>query len=770
MAKPRNDGHRGGRLARAAVWLLPAMTLLAVAFALYVLYLDGRIRTEFEGKRWALPARVFARPLEIYPGLLLGPTQFVDELDFLHYRSGEEGSGTYRRRGDRFTLHTRGFVFPDGEEKARRLIVDFADGRVAGLRDAVRNEPVPLARLEPALIANIYPAHNEDRLLVRLDDAPPLLVDALVAVEDRRFFEHHGVDPLAVVRALVANLRAGETVQGGSTLTQQLVKNFFLTQERTLARKVNEAIMAVLIELHYDKREILEAYLNEVYLGQEGVRAIHGFGLAAQFYFQRRLEELEPQQIAMLVALVRGATWYNPRARPQRALERRNLVLDLLAQEGKLTADEARNYKSRPLGVSENAPSGVTPFPAFLQLVREQLQRDYREEDLQSEGLFVFTTLSPTVQLAAERAVVSRLSRIESNRRIEDMSLQAAVVVASADDGEVVALVGDRNPRYAGFNRALRAERPIGSLVKPAIYLAALEQPGRYTLATLLDDRELTMRLDNGDEWAPQNYDKTFHDKVLAIDALAKSYNVATARLGLDVGLPTVIRALEKLGVGRPLKRYPSLLLGAFELTPIEVAQMYQTLASGGYRAPLRAIRSVVDRDGKVLTRYPLEIVNVVTPEVSWLIDHALQEVVRSGTGASLSYFLPPHLHVAGKTGTTDDLRDAWFAGYTGEHVAVVWVGRDDNGPTGLSGASGALPVWADTVAAAPTRSLERPQPEAIEWAAVNPVTGLRGDGCPTVRELPFIAGSAPDERSACAPSATDPSREPRQWFRRLFK
>lgn len=770
MAGKRNPQSVKGRLARIAVWVLPVFALLAVAASLYVLYLDGRIRAEFEGKRWALPARVFARPLELYPGLHLTPAQFAEELDFLHYRAGDGGAGSYRRRGGHFTFQTRGFAFPDGEEPARRLTVEFEGGRVIGLRDAARNEAVPIARLEPALIANIYPGHNEDRLLVRLDEVPPLLIDALVAVEDRRFFEHGGVDPVAILRALAANLRAGGTVQGGSTLTQQLVKNFFLTQERTLTRKINEAIMAILIELHYDKREILEAYLNEIYLGQEGARAIHGFGLAAQFYFQRRLEEIEPQHIALLVALVRGANWYNPRAQPQRALERRNLVIDLLVQAGKLPADEAKLIRQRTLGVSERTPSGTTPFPAFLQLVREQLNRDYREEDLRSEGLFIFTTLSPVAQLAAERAVTTRLPRIERDRDIERMSLQAAVVVATADDGEVVALVGDRNPRYAGFNRVLRAERPIGSLVKPAVYLAALDRSQQYTLATLLDDSELTVKLDNGDEWSPRNYDREYHGQVLVVDALSRSYNVSTARLGLEVGLPAVIQTLEALGVERPLRRYPSILLGAFELTPFEVAQVYQTLASAGYRAPLRAIRTVVDRDGQILTRYPVEIANVVKPEPAWLLDHALMEVARSGTGASLARMLPPDLTVAGKTGTTDELRDAWFAGYSGEHVAVVWVGRDDNRSTGLTGASGALPIWADTLSAIPTRPLERPQPEAIEWAVIDPVTGLRGEGCPDARKLPFISGSVPSGTARCARKVFEPIEPSLNWFRRLLE
>ncbi|OOG25916.1 penicillin-binding protein 1B [Thioalkalivibrio denitrificans] len=738
----------------------------------YTVYLDYEIRSQFEGKRWAVPARVFARPLELYPGRALEPAQLTRELELIHYRRGDAiRGGEFREQGGRFLISTRGFPFADGAEPPRRLSVELRDGRVRAITELETGQSASLARLEPALIANIYPRHGEDRVLVRLDEVPELLVEALIAVEDRKFYEHRGLDFSAIARAALANLRAGRTVQGGSTITQQLVKNYFLTHDRTLRRKVNEAIMAVLLEWRYEKSEILEAYLNEVYLGQDGDRAIHGFGLASQFYFQRRLDELHPEQLALLVAMVRGPSYYDPRRRAERATARRNLVLEILEGQGALNPQAAARARTRPLGVSVRPPSGVTPFPAFLDLVRAQLRRDYREQDLQSEGLLIFSTLDPGIQLASEGAVADRLNRIEGTRGLEVGTLQAGVVVSAVDSGEVLAVVGDRNPRHAGFNRAINARRPVGSLLKPAVYLAALSRPSEYTLATLLDDGPLTVRLDNGDEWTPRNYDREHHGLVPALEALVHSYNVATARLGLSLGLAPVIEQLQRLGVKRSLQPYPSLLLGAVEFSPFEMTHMYQSLAAGGFETPPRAIREVMDAEGRLLNRYPMDLRQAADPAAVYLVTAALHEVTRRGTGAALNGLLPADLPVAGKTGTTDDNRDAWFAGYAGDVLSVVWVGRDDNIPMGLSGASGALPVWADLMRGISRRGLDPIRPEGMEWLLIDPANGLRAvEGCEGALWMPFMAGSAPAGISPCADDVPSAVRGPLRWFRELFE
>jgi penicillin-binding protein 1B len=734
-------------------WLLLIGVVLGVLGAGYVWELDQEIRAQFEGKRWALPTRVYARPLELYAGQRISAEQFAQELEDLRYRSASPATepGTFDRKGNTFDIATRPFTFWDGKEPTHRLRLQFSGDHMSDVTTLDGFRPVGLARLDPMTIAGIYPAHNEDRILLKRDQLPDLLVKTLIGVEDRKFYHHIGIDPLGILRAILANLRAGRTVQGGSTLTQQLVKNYFLTNERTLARKINEMIMAILLELHYSKDQILEAYANEVYLGQDGQRAIHGFGLASRFYFDRPLDQLEPRHIALLVGLVRGPSYYDPRRHPERARERRKLVLDVMADRGLVSRADADRISREPLDVSARPLSGVTRYPAFLDLVRQQLHHDYREEDLRSEGLQVFTTLDPRIQSAVEKAIQTELPQLERRERLKPGSLQASAVFTDTQGGEVLALVGGRDSELAGFNRALDARRPIGSLVKPAVYLTALERPSRYTLATSLEDNPITYTSDHGQPWSPKNYDRRYRGRVLLEDALANSYNVPTVRLGLDLGVPEVAKTLHRLGLEGDIGAYPSLLLGSIDLTPFEVATIYQTIASGGYRTPLRAIREVTAADGTALSRYPLTVTQAIQPGPAYLLTRAMQAVVTGGTARSLAQNVPPAWHVAGKTGTTDDLRDSWFAGFTGDVLGVVWVGEDDNSPTGLSGATGALRVWAESVDGLNLVPLDPVAPSGVERVLVDPETGLRADeSCTGARTMPFLAGSAPVQSAPC--------------------
>lgn len=744
---------------------------LALMLSGFVVYLDSTVRAQFEGKRWALPARVYARPLELYPGMKLRPEQLLTELTMLGYRdTGEpQDPGSYRRQGDEFTIATRPFVFWDGAQTASLWRVDFDGDHLRTLTDLKHTDkPVTLARLDPLLIGGIYPAHNEDRILVKLNEVPPDLIKGLIAVEDRQFYTHHGVDPRGVARALLTILRGGP-VQGGSTLTQQLAKNFFLTPERTLRRKFTEMIMAVLLEMHYSKEEILEAYANEIYLGQDGNRAIHGFGLASHFYFDRPLSQLNLPQAALLVGLVKGPSYYDPRHHPARALTRRNLVLQEMWQQHVISAAEYITARASPLGVVEQAPGGLSTYPAFVELIYRQLRRDYRDEDLRSDGLQIFTTLDPLVQSAAERALTTRLASLEKAHRIPPKTLEGAVVVCNTQNGEVQALVGGRDARYEGFNRALDTERPIGSLIKPAIYLTALEHPDSYNLATLLDDSPLVWRERGTSDWKPRNYDKVSHGQVPLRVALANSYNISTARLGLSLGVRNVMDNVRRFGIDRELPAYASSLLGADGLAPIEVAQLYETFASGGFRVPLRAIREVLTVDGQPLHRYPLSMEQVVEPGPAFLVTSALQGVVSDGTAEGLSQYLSPDLHIAGKTGTTNDLRDSWFAGYTGDRLGVVWIGRDDNQSINMTGASGAMTVWGDMMARLNPEPLVPPQPDSIEMVWVDSVTGLRADeNCLGAVSLPFIRGSAPTGIASCA--RRSPVNSIKNWFKRIFE
>ncbi|MCH8499804.1 MAG: penicillin-binding protein 1B [Marinobacter sp.] len=773
MTKPRKKTQSRTRKDRrrslwARLWRLTwQLALLALAIlAGWLVYLDAIVTSRFEGKRWEVPSRVYARPLELYDGASLTRAGLQQELALMGYRSGDGARpGTYRQAGSRVLIGARGFQFPDGLEPPRQLQFDLVNGRAANLR-VLRGEDSPIVRLEPAQIGGIYPGHREDRVLIQVDDMPAHFEAALLAIEDRDFYQHWGVSPAAIARASLVNLRAGRVVQGGSTLTQQLVKNFFLTRDQTLLRKVNEAFMSVLLEWRYDKPEILEAYLNEVYLGQAGSRAIHGFGLASQFYFGDRFADLELHQAALLVAIVRGPSFYDPRRHPERALQRRNLVLATLAEQGAISESQAREARAKPLGVVARPNYSENRYPAFIDLVRRHLARDYRTEDLQSEGLRIFTTLDPALQAHAERSVSQTLAQLDGPGG--EQALEAAMLVTARDSGEVVALVGGRDPQFAGFNRAVDARRPIGSLIKPFVYLAALQQPADYTLITPLNDRPFSLVFDDGRRWEPKNYDGRVHGDVALHEALAKSYNLAAVRLGLDVGVDRVIELLQKLGVEHPVSRYPSMLLGATAMTPVTVASLYQGIASSGFNTPLRTIRSVTDASGQALSRYPLAVAQVADPAAVHLVQYGLQEVMQEGTGRSAYRWLSRDLMVAGKTGTTDDGRDSWFAGFSGDWLAVTWVGRDDNGPTRFSGATGALPVWASFMAEVPQHGFTPIIPDGIGYHWVqSEQQALTNEHCPGARLMPFIVGSEPVAQHSC-PGET--GRRLRHWFEGLFR
>ncbi len=727
-------------------WLKLSMVLLLIG-GLSLAYLDALVRSKFEGRKWALPAHVFARPLELYEGLSITPEQLVFELRQLGYIPVQQlsGRGQFARLGNRFDIHTRGFSFSDGEEKSRVLQLTIDGGMVTDL-GAYGDV---LVRLEPAKIGGIYPGHGEDRRLVRLEEVPKLLYGTLLAVEDRHFWEHWGLSPRSIARAALANLKAGRTVQGGSTVTQQLVKNFYLTQERSLTRKAIEAVMAVLLELHYSKEEILETYLNEVYLGQRGRRGVHGFGLASEHYFQRPLSELQPHQFALLVGVVKGASYYNPWRHPERAKARRDLVIDAMLKEGLLTTAEAGQQKRQPLKVRKSTQVASAGYPAYIDLVKRQLRRDYREDDLRSEGLRIFTAFDPWVQYQSEQSLGKHLQTIDASKE-----LQGAMVVASVDAGEVQAVVGDRNPRYPGFNRAIDAVRQVGSLIKPAIYLTGFEQG--YHLASQLDDSPVSYSLDEGSGkpesfWQPRNFDNQSLGPISYLDALAKSRNQASARLGMELGVGNVLYTVERLGITRGLPAYPSVLLGASGLSPLEVTSLYHTIAAGGFHSPLKSIRSVVDHRGNPLSRYPLTVEQRIDPAAIHQLQFALQWVMRNGTGSVAYRRLSKDVSVAGKTGTTNDYRDSWFAGFNGAHVATVWVGRDDNGNTGLTGSRGALPIWVSLHNALGDPGLAPVSPEGIRYHWVDRTTAqASGENCRNSLYIPFPEHWQPQGRSAC--------------------
>ncbi|ARN73474.1 penicillin-binding protein 1B [Oceanicoccus sagamiensis] len=731
---------------------------LAVLLMGALIYLDAKVRYSLHERQWQLPARVYARALSLYPQKLLAADDLHRELKQLGYQAGDDRQpGSVRREGDQFWIYSRGFQSPDYTVKPLRFSVRFNNNTVVQL-ERIGGSALSRVQLEPMEIGSIYSSHREDRLLVKLEQVPQSLRDILLLIEDRDFYQHLGLSPRAIARAMLTNIKAGRTLQGGSTITQQLVKNVFLSSDRRLWRKGVEAIMSLLVELHFSKDEILQSYLNEVYLGQEGPRAIHGFALASRHYFNRPLAELDASQIALLVGMVKGPSYYDPWRNPERATERRNTVLQVMAKHQLISPQQQQQFAGQPLGLAKaNALANV--YPAYLDLVRRQLRRDYSKQSLQTKGMKIFTAFDPIVQRHAELSLASMLKDKAAEQ-------QAAMVVTDVNNGDVVAVVGGRQMRYAGFNRALDAVRPIGSLIKPAVYLAALQQPKRYTLATSISDGPVEVKGRDGSLWQPRNFDRKSHGQVLLHRALAKSYNQATARLGMDVGLAEVIDVVANLGVKRSVAPLPSMLLGAVALSPLEVASMYQTIASTGVYSPLRSIVDIADNNGKAVARYPVVQQQVIAKPVMHLLHYAMVEVVEEGTGKLVYQSLPRAYRVAGKTGTTNDLRDSWFAGFAGDYLAVVWMGRDDNKSAGLTGSAGALTVWREFIARASHRPLDFSVPPGIAYHWVNEETGLLSrEVCEGSRYMPFLQGTAPTQRDSCDASLPGVIR----WFKNLF-
>lgn len=778
-------------------WLLRAVLLaagLAIGFlAAWAWYLDRQIAQRFAEFTVAVqPSRVYARALILRPNLAMTPTALLAELAAAGYQ--EDGQalrpGTYAREGEQaFVVQTRAFVDPAGSWPEQRLRIALGRGRVAALADG-GGRGLAEARIDPARIATFYGPRQREQRPLRLAEMPTLLVAGVQAVEDRDFKHHRGLDPLAIARAAWRNLTSDRT-QGGSTITQQLVRNLFLGLEQTWTRKINEAVLSVLIEARQDKGRILELYLNEVFMGQHGGQSVHGMAAAAEFWFGRELRRLGVAEIALLVGLIQGPSWLNPRRHPARANARRDLVLRHFRETGLIDEAEYRHALAQPLAVTERPGLARNLHPAFLDLVRAQLGRDLDADVLGREGLAIHTTLAPAAQAAAEAAVQEATARLRNADRLE-----AAAVVTDPWSGDVLAAVGGRDVRNPGFNRALLAQRPVGSLAKPFVYLVALSQPSRWSLASPLDDVPIRVPLAGGRSWEPKNYDGRSNGRVQMVDALSRSLNLATVHLGMSIGVDQVASLLGSLAGGMRIAPNPSLVLGSLDLSPAQVAQLYGFLASAGQARPLRVVTGVLDARGRALARLQPAPARASHQAAVALVGHALQEAARTGTartlaGSALAPFAP-----AGKTGTSNDGRDAWFAGYTGNLLAVVWVGNDDNAALDLTGTGAALPVWTDLMRRLPQVPLSVDSRAAIDWQTVNADGEARPPRCPDTRLLPFVPGHAPplprwggcidngmgdmlrnlggtrdedEDETSSQPVRQDDERRPRRrWFGRL--
>lgn len=750
---------------RLVTWALAAVGLGLGFLIPYTLYLNHEVTERFGQLRWQIPTRVYARPLELAPGLALDATTLKTELDAAAYREGDGvRPGSYARNGGRWVISSRGFSDVDGQVPARRVEVALSGGKVSSVREAAeKKRTLKKVRLDPARIATLYGQKQEERRLVRLKEVPELLVTGLQAVEDRDFNSHHGIDVSGMVRAALKT--ATGTPQGASTLTQQLARSGLLGigRERTLTRKGKEILYALLIEARYDKGTILEAYLNQVYLGQRGSQAIHGVAAGAEFWFGRDLSDLSTEQIALLIAVVRGPSYYDPRRNPDRALERRNFVLGEMHETKLIDDAEYQRALKAPLGVTKDPGStAANRFPAYVDLVRRQLARDYPADALAGAGLSVMSGMSPAAQALAEGAVARTLKSLDNKRR---PPLQTGLVVTDVHNGEVVAVVGSRSVAEHGFNRAVEAQRPVGSLLKPFVYLLALAQPGKFSLATWVDDSPVTVTLGKKKSWTPGNSDGRSHGTVRLIDALAMSYNQATVRVGMQVD-PERIASLIKTLAGIEAEPNPALILGAVDQSPYAMAQLYQFLASGGEIQPLHAVRGVLDANGKALNRYDKEPAPAQEGDAiaARLITIALQQAVSSGTGTQLVRDGLGRLSPAGKTGTSNDGRDSWFAGWTGDHLAVIWVGNDQNKETGLYGATGAMRVWSAIFSRLPTAPLQVGS-KGIDWQWTIASNTTDAD-CAGARRFAYVAGFAPPYAPCPAPEPVEEeSGGWRDWF-----
>ena len=722
---------------------------------------------------------IYAAGQSLTPGVHIQRVGLVATLARLGYqetRSIPSSPGFFRRSGESWDIYLRG-----GEEtgagRAQLVRLGIADDRIAKVTRA--GQEAAGVALEPEVLSSATDRPGEDHKPIRLDETPRVLIDAVLAAEDHRFFEHGGIDLRALLRAAWANLRAGRVKEGGSTITQQLVKVRLLSPKRTFFRKLREAWLAALVESRYAKERILEAYLNEIYLGQRGPIAIRGVGAASRAYFGKEVHQLTTPEAALIAAIIRGPNIYSPAVDPDRAREHRNTVLVQMRDLKMITPEEYDRARRAPVQVRSLVNPGQSA-PYFVDYVRQELEQRFDTGVARVRGIRIVTTLDLSLQRFAEAAAVRGLDRLESSlphgyRRDPGRRLQVAVLVVEPATGKIRALVGGRDYLTSQFNRATSARRQPGSAFKPIVYLAALRagdgQPF-FTAASRVEDLPITVESD-GQPWSPRNSDDRYEGIVTVRQALEQSLNSATVRIAQTVGLPTVIEMARTLGLQGQLAPVPAMALGAFEVTPFELARAYLALANGGTRpGALSGIHTVQLGDDEVKPSAAEEPVRVISPAEAWLVTSLLKGVVTSGTGKAVGASGLPDV-VAGKTGTTNDGRDAWFVGYTPRLLALVWVGFDGGEPHGMSGARAALPIWLDfmtqAIDAYPQSDFE--VPPGISFADVDVTNGKRAArACPVVVREAFLTGTDPplcDEHRGVIDHVVNGWNRFTEWFRR---
>ncbi|MBM4309991.1 MAG: PBP1A family penicillin-binding protein, partial [Deltaproteobacteria bacterium] len=756
--KPRTRPRRrrpsiGRRLFIFAVKLAVYACLLgAGVLTIYTLYVSEQVQERFAGRRWSIPSRVYSDTTLLYPGRPATAALLESTLKNLSYRPVQrmpDAPGEYRVRGSSIEISLRELTVPGRQRPAFPVRIQLAGGQIESIRDCLNEEPLHTLELEPEEVMLFFGPLREQRELIALGSMPPHLLHAVLAAEDRRFYEHAGIDPVGILRAALINLRHGGVRAGGSTITQQLAKCYFLTPERSFLRKFKELCIALSMELRYSKDEILEIYLNEIYLGQKGSVSISGIAEASKFYFGKRAEDLSVAEAATIAGLIRAPNRYSPYADAERSRERRNAVIAAMQENGWLSADDGRAAGEAPI---ETAGYTARPRIAayFMDYVARQLHELYSADDLANLGLSIHTTIDAQVQRSAEQALERGLKRLEARfpqfkSPDPDKKLQGAIVVMQPRTGAILAMVGGRDYGESQFNRITQARRQPGSAFKPIVYLSALD---RLTPATMLSNEPVTYNL-HGRLWSPKNYDDKAPPQLLLRDALALSVNRAAVAAAMQTGLERIIACARSLGITSKLEPYPSMALGSFEIIPLELARAYCCFAADGMLPYPRALSLVTDEQGRILEQRHMEIKRAITPAKAFLISSLLQSVVSDGTARGLRA-MGVTFPSAGKTGTTDDNRDAWYVGYTPDIVALVWVGFDDGRNVRSTGSGAALPIWAELMLAIPQHisGTWLAQPPGIIRFTICRRSGMPADSgaCSETRVEYFLTENVPDQ------------------------
>ena len=734
-----------------------AVVVILVGIALLSIYVYKESVGKFEVRRLSLPTRVYADYTPLQAGTILSSDDIEEKLDRLGYRQVDAvaQSGDYAAKRGELSIYTRPFSHPTGTYESQPIRLAFKGAEIETISSIRDGHAIDKAALEPELLTSILSDQLENRLPVTLNQIPQQLQDAVIVTEDVRFWHHPGVDPLGLMRAGLRNLRAGGVEEGGSTLTQQLVKNYYLTPERTMKRKLVEAFMAIILDAKYSKQEILEAYLNDIYLGRNRSISIVGVGEASRFYFGKPVSEISVPEAAMLAGMIKSPNNYSPFANPQLALQRRNTVLDQMLKNRKIDQEAYDKAIRTPLPRKPNRQkTGLTSIPFYVDRVLQEMGRDYGVKDVKGRGLQIYTAIDLNAQDQAAKSLESGLENLERSSkylRRRSSPLQGAVIAVDVPTGEIRALVGGRDYDYSQFNRALYAKRQIGSLIKPFVYATAFEpslSQQNVTEATLVSDTRIPP-MEQYQNWSPRNYEDAYHGTVTVREALEESMNSASVRIGLASGIGSVVRTAHTLGVQTDIPDNPAMLLGAIGVPPIEMADAYSTIARTGSRLPLRTIRFVNDDHGRqVSTNDVVQPVQVFPARDMYVLIDVMKGVVDRGTAArarSMGF----KLTAAGKTGTTNDKRDAWFIGFTPKSLALTWIGFDDNSPIGLSGGEGAVPIWTNYMNAetAGQPNVDFPAPAGIAFADVDETSGgLATPQCPpnVVIQEAFKEGTQP--------------------------